>query len=233
MSIKVSAAVWDYSSAKGSELLVLLYIADCCNHDGTGAWPSLGRIARYTRLGERQVRRIIETLEASGELEVEHRRGASRSNIYVIRLDRLGRKQDKMSTLETGHPSPLSVSPVAGQSGHLDASKVDIAMSDDPSYVDPSKNHQDDPCDAPRVATLFAREWRDVLEELTGSLSPLNFKLFVTPMEPLRIVGDTLIVRVPTSTAAKSGSQLAVPIERAVSNAFGRPMRVMFEKEES
>lgn len=71
MSIKAMTLVWERSRAKGSELLVLLAIADYAQDDGREAFPTMRTLAEKSRMTERGVREIIRRLEAAGELEVE------------------------------------------------------------------------------------------------------------------------------------------------------------------
>lgn len=75
MSVKAMAWVWDESQASGSDLLVLLAIADAADHDGTNAWPSIATLAAKTRLSERTVQRSIRALVDLGELEVQEQAG--------------------------------------------------------------------------------------------------------------------------------------------------------------
>lgn len=78
------SAVWERSPAGASQLLVLLAIADNADDEGL-AWPSMELIARKARMSERQVRRIVKELEASGELTVtKKRRGSSTINVYRV-----------------------------------------------------------------------------------------------------------------------------------------------------
>jgi len=83
MSVKVLSRVWEYSKAKGSALLVMLAIADCCN-DQSVAWPGIEYLAHHSRLSPRQVKRIIAGLEELGELQVYRERG--RGNKYCLNV---------------------------------------------------------------------------------------------------------------------------------------------------
>lgn len=85
-------AVWDYSRASGTPLLVLLKLADWADDDGE-CWPSISTIAKKCRLkDERHVKRIIhDTLERElGEVIVipgggkSSTKGGVRSNRYRI-----------------------------------------------------------------------------------------------------------------------------------------------------
>lgn len=64
------ARVWkDYPGTGGSELLVLLALADWSDDDGR-CWPSMSSIANKVRLSESQARRVVHGLIADGYLVV-------------------------------------------------------------------------------------------------------------------------------------------------------------------
>ncbi|RCW45132.1 helix-turn-helix protein [Halopolyspora algeriensis] len=83
MSIKVMNWVWEHSPAKGTELLMLLAIADNATDDGTNAYPSVRTLARKTRMGERSVQRIVRKLTEEGHLSVTER-GGRNPNCYAV-----------------------------------------------------------------------------------------------------------------------------------------------------
>ena len=85
MSVQAQSWVIKYSQHKGSELLLMLMIANHAHADGTNAFPSLKLLAEECRMSRRQIARLVKTLEASGELVV-HRRG-TRTNSYSIRME--------------------------------------------------------------------------------------------------------------------------------------------------
>jgi hypothetical protein len=120
LSIKVSTAVWKKSRRAGGALLVLLAVADHADDEGR-AWPSVGTLAQRARLTERQVRRILNTLVASGELVIETRGGGRNlSNRYrvtvngdthvrvseVIKGDAGDRVSEPLVGSKPGHPRP-------------------------------------------------------------------------------------------------------------------------------
>jgi hypothetical protein len=84
MSVRVMSWVWDHATVGGSELLVLLAIADCANDDGTNAFPSIATLARKTRVNERTVQRITRRLQDGGHLHVEPTTGGRYSNRYAV-----------------------------------------------------------------------------------------------------------------------------------------------------
>ncbi|NLF00907.1 MAG: helix-turn-helix domain-containing protein [Anaerolineales bacterium] len=85
MAIRVMTWVWENADAKGSELLLLLALADNAAEDGF-CWPSLDSLARKVRMSRRSVMRLVESLERRGELTVIRSEG--RNNRYVVNAGR-------------------------------------------------------------------------------------------------------------------------------------------------
>lgn len=83
MSIAVMSTLWEHSTRKGSELLVLLAMADFATDDGR-CYPSVERLAKKTRLSERNVRYILRSLEECGEIETISQGGRNGANLYRI-----------------------------------------------------------------------------------------------------------------------------------------------------
>jgi Helix-turn-helix domain len=83
MSIRIMTQVWERSQHKGSELLLMLAIADNANDRGL-AYPSLNTLAKKTRITRRNVIFLVKKLIRSGELRVEVGRGPGRTNIYHV-----------------------------------------------------------------------------------------------------------------------------------------------------
>ena len=70
MSIKVMTNVWDGFPAAGSELLMMLALADRCDEDGGRLWPSVMTLAKRCRVSESMARRILRRLEDKGYVAV-------------------------------------------------------------------------------------------------------------------------------------------------------------------
>jgi hypothetical protein len=105
VSIKVIQWVWDCSSSKNAERLVLLAIADNAADDGSHAYPSVAEISRKANLSERGVQAAIARLVKSGELTVHVGGGRGRTNYYTVIM-----KPCHRNTPQDVHPS----SPGAG-----------------------------------------------------------------------------------------------------------------------
>ncbi len=117
MSWEATTWVVDHSKQKTSCYFVLLIIANHCHSDGTGAYPSIDRLARECRMSVRNVSRIIEKLEKSGELKIERNEGPKFTNLYSLPL--IIRTPDRMSPLTSkAKPSPDPV-PVESPDGIL------------------------------------------------------------------------------------------------------------------
>lgn len=96
MSIKIMDWVFDNSKSQGLERLILLVIADHCNHAGEDAFPRISVIARRANVSERTVKRRLQDLVALGELEVIKRSGTS--NLYKIVTNKVEPEQPVAST---------------------------------------------------------------------------------------------------------------------------------------
>lgn len=81
--------VWRESSAKGSQLLLLLAVADFADDEGV-AWPGIDALARKTRLSRRQTQYNIQALIRAGELELTNHGGAGAkdTNRYLVTPDK-------------------------------------------------------------------------------------------------------------------------------------------------
>jgi hypothetical protein len=137
MSIRVMTLVWDRSDLSGVQLLALLAIADNADDEGV-AWPSHEYLAAKTRQSDRNVRRILDRVVASGELELVERGTYGRSNRYLVKLDVLETRDPKMSALRGAQAD------ISGDSGgQLGLLKADTTCppnrQQEPSQREPSK----------------------------------------------------------------------------------------------
>lgn len=80
--------LWEHSTASGTELLVLLAIADAADDQGGNAWPSTATIARKCRISDRTVQRIVARLVDAGQLEVKPNAGRAGTNLFRVLMRR-------------------------------------------------------------------------------------------------------------------------------------------------
>lgn len=115
MSVLVSGLVWERSRHKGSDLLVLLAIADNANDQGV-AYPGVKYLSRKTRLTPRAVQYALERLLRGSELTIVAHGGGRRSNVYGIQLDLLRGQQEQLH-----------------DDGEADATRANFASGNDPA----------------------------------------------------------------------------------------------------
>lgn len=107
MSGKVIGWVWDESQSSGSEMLVLLAIAEGANHDGTGSCFSASTVAKMTRLSERTVWRAIKSLLDCGEIAKDGESEKYKTTIYRFPLYQDSRG-DKLTPSDKRGDRPLT-----------------------------------------------------------------------------------------------------------------------------
>jgi len=144
------AAVWDGSNHSGSELLMLLAIADFADDDGR-AYPSIATLARKCRMSPRNVNHILPRLTASGELTIKVGNGPSGTNVYRVNLSHLSGVKPASGVKSSSGVKPASAPPEAGFLNPLK-----------PASPKPSLNHQEPPisCSSSKNAGLFERFWQ-------------------------------------------------------------------------
>lgn len=117
MSIKIMSLVWEKSQHKGSALLLMLALADHADDKGR-CWPGMTSLALKTRMGRRNVVKLMERLEKSGEVVVEVRGGQAASNRYRINIELLGSDQLITSERVITTPSEPAITRVVNGRSH-------------------------------------------------------------------------------------------------------------------
>jgi len=167
VSVKVQGLVWDHYPVGGGELNLALKLADHADHEGNRIWPSVAAMAAYTRQSKRQVQRQLLKMRDRGWLQAVRAGGAgagqtTRYRIPVAEItQQLVGKGDKMSPIHLGgelrpkpEPNKGDICDTTGpkpaeprvtsetNKGDVCDIKGDIAMTPEPSLLQPSKNHQ-------------------------------------------------------------------------------------------
>jgi len=123
------ARVWATSKRSGSELLILLAIADFADDDGR-AHPAVPTLAKKCRMTPRNANLILAILRKSGELVVHENKGPKGTNLYQIvhaPVPEAGFSPEESFTLKPVSPTP--------EAGFLKPLK--------PASYEPSVNHQE------------------------------------------------------------------------------------------
>lgn len=151
MSIEVMTTVWKRSSHSGTDLLMLLALADYSDDDGN-SYPAVSTLAAKCRMKPRNANYILANLQASGELEVRANEGPKGTNRYRIVLERL---QWLQSVAGGGVQHVAGVQGVAGLQCSAPTPAMQCAKPLQPIADKPSLNRQESSKDARKRATAF------------------------------------------------------------------------------
>lgn len=117
MSVKVFSLVWEGFLGAGSDLLVMLALADWSDDSGR-CWPSIPSIARKVRLSPDQARRVVHRLIKNDFLTVTAGKNGGRSSRrYLIKMDRLTPSMDATPCADA-RGSANARPPLAPKQGH-------------------------------------------------------------------------------------------------------------------
>jgi hypothetical protein len=128
------ARVWADSLHSGTDLLMMLAIADFADDDGN-AYPSVTTLALKCRTTPRNANRILAALRDSGELEVRINEGPKGTNRYRVVFDRM----TPASPLTRTSPRHAASPPLTRTSSPPDAG---VPKPLTPTSDEPSLNHQ-------------------------------------------------------------------------------------------
>lgn len=137
MSVRTMAAVWESSQHSGTNLLMLLAIADFADDDGR-AFPSVGKLATKCRMSKRNAQDRLRELAESGELTIKKNQGPPPKfpNLFMINLKHLGVKPT------------APVQPTSPVQSDVERGAVHCAPGVKPTAPKPSYNHQEPPHDS-------------------------------------------------------------------------------------
>ncbi len=193
MSVKTLADAWDNSVHKGSELLVLVAIAENSNDDTDSTYLSIEFIAWKTRLSRRSVQRIISTLEKSGELLIQRNRGRNGTNVYRIntKAGNYGIRPNTRNAMVGAFDTPPSDS--EAESGGANLAPVSSEVVDAPNSVVDAPNSvvEDTPDDTRTVVEPLLEPLKNRGESDAGATTPAH-DILVTSDEMNAMAKKTL-----------------------------------------
>jgi hypothetical protein len=130
MSIALMSKVWSQSQRGGSELLLLLALADFANDAGF-AFPSVPTLAKKIRMTTRNARYLLSKLEESGELVIERNGGPKGCNLFRVQIlqgENFAGVKPISEGAETGFPQPLKPTSPEPPLNHQEPSDVPGAV---------------------------------------------------------------------------------------------------------
>jgi hypothetical protein len=160
MSIKVMSLVWEKFPEGGSDMLVMLAMADWCNDEGLSLHPSHAAVAKKCRMSRVQAQRIVKSLVDNGWLDVIGNQfgGAPgttkkyRLNVEKLRADD-GYQDDTGITSDTGITEDTGITQV--RDGYHPGASTGIT-GDTQTTIEPSRTTSNKSC-AP--ATRLPEDW--------------------------------------------------------------------------
>lgn len=182
MSIKAMSHVWEHSNQKGSRLLMLLAIADFADDHGV-AYPGIERLAKKTRMSERNAQMTLRALEQAGELTIQAGKGIETghgcTNRYNLKQYQgsIGYQREAVNFTSYDYgvkpTSPQEVKPISP----LGVKPTSPKPSVEPS-VEPSEKKSDP---APIVADTPPTPEPTIIEENTPALTEGSGKILAFP----------------------------------------------------
>jgi hypothetical protein len=106
LSVRCIDLVLNRSQHAGTELLMLVVLADYSDDDGN-SYPSVASLARKCRMTHRNANYILGALQASGELRVMKNEGPKGTNRYRIMLSSLGASEPLKAVSSLKRTAPL------------------------------------------------------------------------------------------------------------------------------
>lgn len=174
MSIKLMSHVWETATVNGSDMLVLLALADYGNDQGESIYPSMQSLASKARLSVDQTRRVIHKLIADGVVELVEAGGwrgnRNRPNEYRIVLGSTGKLQAPCMDASTRTGAD------AGGGTGADASTVLAPVQEDPLLdppIEPTEEEKPHARDPLSVAWQQAYSGVEMPPKLAKSLKEL------------------------------------------------------------
>jgi hypothetical protein len=153
MSVRITSRVWAISKHGGTELLMLLAIADFADHDGR-AYPSVSTLARWCRMTDRNAVNLLAKLRDGGELEIQRNAGPRGTNRYrIVLADAQGVKRTSSPSTRPHLKLASPLDPEAGFTPEAhDTLKPGVAGGEvqgrkplKPASPEPSLNRQEPP----------------------------------------------------------------------------------------
>jgi len=94
VSVRVMSLVYGCRLRNRAQFYVLQYLANCCDDGGGSCFPSIERIAAFTRCCERTVINALKELEQFGFIDVIRGDGRGNHSQYVVNVEKLRDFQD-------------------------------------------------------------------------------------------------------------------------------------------
>lgn len=181
MSVYVSALVWRRSTHKGSNLLVLLALADNAKDSGI-AWPGLQYLADKTRLSRRGVQYALSGLLDSGELTCLRKGAGKQTSVFRVEVQRLRDQPERIGADDDGewrNPASPMTQPVAPKPSEPSSNRQTPKAPEPIGFSDWLARHAQltghrVPAEGSKVRARYARRFADLVG---AGYTPADFDL--------------------------------------------------------
>lgn len=228
MSVRTMARVWADSSHNGTELLMLLAIADFADDDGR-AYPSVAGLATKCRMKPRNANYILAALQESGELRLRHNEGPRGTNLYQIVFSAMRHPfaEDKQPLQVT---APLQATAGVQASAGLQRSAPTPAMQCakplQPIADEPSLNHQEPPKKARKRAAVSQVVPNKMLPDWLPLEAWLAFvEMRVSVRKPMTAKAQEMMIR-KLERLREEGEDIRAVLEQSVMGSWTTVYRV-------
>ena len=211
MSVRVLSAVFDGSRHGGTDLLMLLALADFSDDQGN-SYPAVPTLAAKCRMSPRNAGYILKNLQSTGELEIRPNEGPRGTNRYRIVLEALVPLKPAAGVKQAGGVQPAAgvgmkrtagVQPAAGVQPTSEAPAVGCTAPLQPIADEPSLNRQEPSSKARRVRSEASADvalpdwipretWADFVamrKAMRKAMTPAAMRLQVKTLGDLRAQG--------------------------------------------
>lgn len=143
MSIKIMTHVWEYSTQKGTALLLLLALADSADDAGQ-CYPGIAYLGRKVRMSERNTQRLLARLIKAGELRIDYNQGIETAtgytNLYIVVTPSTGtpqftRKRKGVTNLTPLHAARGDESDTPGVTNLTPKTSVETSVKETPAIA--------------------------------------------------------------------------------------------------
>lgn len=215
MSVRTMARVWAESKHSGSDLLMLLAIADFADDDGR-AYPSVPTLAAKCRMKPRNANYVLSTLKASGELEILVNEGPKGTNLYRVNLELMGLQSS--APLQNLAPLQCSASTPAilGSTPATQCAKPLQRSADEPP-----RNHQRTTKEPSKRRANSTQSLGDQFPDLLGGVDPQLIADWHSLMKAKKATVTRTLLQARISEGRKAGMTLQQTLAYCCEQSWG------------
>ncbi|KAA3645361.1 MAG: hypothetical protein DWQ07_12905 [Chloroflexi bacterium] len=211
MSVRRTAAIWQYSQMTKSARLVMLSLADRADDDGY-CWPSMADIARRCLIDYRTVQYCVRIAERSAELFVKERSGKTFQFLVLPGMDSeeiyaAFLKRFKMDVGAVNQWILTKTDPGKVFRGDNFSDPTKFSWGVGKVFQGPLKSDSDEPSLNTNKPSLSKKEdptrWPVVMAQLKNSMDHGPFEEYIAPLHSPHLSNGVLHLSAPSQRVAE------------------------------